>query len=132
MTERHADHPPVSEEDAEILDDNTRLYLVHSDVQRVIHSAVFRYEKITLRRLTDELIQSNMETLFNTTGKVEREKTPSLIYVPVNDIVNQAVYRGAADNASSSRRYRFTKSQELAQNSVGCLMKKPKCTAPIT
>lgn len=49
MTNGHTDDLSVSVEDVKFLKDNSRLHLTHLEVQRVIDSAMLKYEESTLR-----------------------------------------------------------------------------------
>lgn len=85
-----------------------------------------------MRRLTDGMIQSSMETLLITATKEATSWFLSPVYGAVGDIAKQAVNRGVADNAISLRLDRLTRSQDIGQRTVGCLLKTPIFTAPIT
>lgn len=63
MTSRYADDPAISKEDDKFLDDNNRLSLMHSEVQRMLNFALLRYEENTVRQLADVMIQNIMETV---------------------------------------------------------------------
>lgn len=132
VTDRYDDDLPVPGEDDEFLDEYNRLHVMYWDIQRMIASAMLRYEEISLTRLSDEMIWNVTETLFKTTAKEPTNGIICAIYGAVEDIVKQAVNIDAEDNATSSTLQRLTGSQEFTQNSVGCLTKTPAVTAHTT
>lgn len=87
MTDRNADDLSVSAENEEFLDAKNRLHLSHVEVQGMIDSDMFRYEKSILRWLTVEMIQNAMETLHRTSAKEETKKIRTSIYGAVENIV---------------------------------------------
>lgn len=56
MTERNAGGLPVSGEDDPFLGNNKQLHLAHSEVQRMIESAILRVDENTLTRVNDRVI----------------------------------------------------------------------------
>lgn len=131
MTERHGVDLPRSKEYDEFLDENHKLHLAHLEVQRMIDSALLRYEENTLRRLTDGVIKSTMKTLLKTAAKQAKKGILGHIYEAVEDNVKQALNSAAADKTISSRIHSLTKSQKFSQIIVVYLMENPKLTAPI-
>lgn len=73
-----------------------------------------------------------METVFQTAAKVATKEILSPVYGVMKYTVKHAGNRGAADNDMISRLDRLTESQEFEQNTVRCLARTPKFTAPIT
>lgn len=69
LTYRHADDLPLSGEDEAFQDVDGRLHVTHSEVQRMTDSAILRYEKSTLKRLRDAVIQHNMKALPRTSAR---------------------------------------------------------------
>lgn len=80
----------------------------------------------------DGVIQDTTQTPLKTVTKETKKKDLSAIYEAVEDNVQQAVDRGVADNTFSSKLDSVTKSQNIEQKTVGCLMEMTIFTAPIT
>lgn len=61
MDDRHSDDLPESGEDEEFLHENYRLHITHSEVQKMIDSAMYRYEESTMRRLSEGMTRHTMD-----------------------------------------------------------------------
>lgn len=92
-------------------------------------SAMFRYEKDALRRLLDGIIPKNIKTLLKTSAENAMKRILRAIYEAAEDTVKRAVNSRATDSAISSKRDKFVRSQQLAQNIVGCVMTATEPTA---
>lgn len=62
------------------LDDNNRSHLIHLEVQRMIDSAMFRYEQNTMGRLANGMIQNIVETSVQSAVKKMTTRVLSLIH----------------------------------------------------
>lgn len=79
VADRHANYLPVSVEDDELLYYHDILHIPCSEAQKMIDFAMLRCEEITLRRLTDGVIQHTMETFLNITTKESRKLRKLLV-----------------------------------------------------
>lgn len=131
MFARHHNKLPIPEEDGNLLDDNNWLYVTKLEVQSLIDSSMFRAEEIALPRLTDRVIQSTMENLFETAARKATKEILSHIYKAVEDVFNEAVKLEALDIATSLGLDRLTEFQKSAQSIIGYSKKTAAFTAPI-
>lgn len=132
LTDRHLDNHPASGEDDEFLLQNDRLNVSHEDVQKMIHSAMLRYEEDIMRRPSDGMARKAIETLLKAAAKGATEEILRFILGAVKDVVQQAINRGAAVNAIILRLDRVTESKVFEQNILGSVIQSPTLTASIS
>lgn len=132
VTELYADKLPVSRNNDDCLHDNNWLHVAHSDVERIIDSAMLRYEENSMIPLSHEIIRNTKETLLKTTAKKATKGNDSPIYRAVEDIVKRAITSCETAIAIISELDKPTEPKEFAQYIVGCITKTITPTAPIT
>lgn len=132
VADRLTDILAVSGEDEEFLDDSNKFHLTHSNIQRMIDSAIPRYEERTFRQLSGGMFRNTMESLPKITVKEPKKRIISSIYVAGEDIVKQDINPGTRGSTISSRPVMFTESQRFLRDIVGCFMKMLTFTTFIT
>lgn len=83
MTDRHANGRLETGEDGEFVDHNVALLLASKQVQRLINSAVTRYEERVLRRLAEGVMQGTIDAFLKITA---REVTKGR-FIPIHEAV---------------------------------------------
>lgn len=102
MIDQHADDLTVSGEDVAVIDGNKELHLTNSEVQSIVNSAMLRYEKNTLRWLTDGIIQEKVETHLRNIAEEATKGVFNHVCKAVEESLKQTVNRKATDNVNSS------------------------------
>lgn len=81
MIHKHADGLPVSEDDDKFLDENNRLLLKHSVVQRMVYFDTLRYEENAVKLLIHMMNQDTVKILLRTSS---REATNEILVLSPN------------------------------------------------
>lgn len=103
--------------------ESNRLYIMRSDVQRMIESAIFTYKETTLNQLLYGIIRNTLKPILEKAAKEAAKEFLRPIYGRAGDTVGQAATRSAANNTISGRLDRYNESHRFAQIIVGILVK---------